>query len=96
MGTRWGSGEWSCIFAHNDVQGSITARLLVDDSSLCFLNCHLAAGQEHVRQRNKDLAAILDGGAVFGAGPSLPFINGGDGTQVLDHELVFVRALGTM
>jgi hypothetical protein len=41
-------------------QGAILARLVIDDSSICFINCHLAAGQKHVRQRNSDLIDILE------------------------------------
>ncbi|KAI7935822.1 hypothetical protein MJO28_016693 [Puccinia striiformis f. sp. tritici] len=41
-------------------KGAILARLVIDDSSICFINCHLAAGQKHVRQRNSDLIDILE------------------------------------
>ncbi|KAA1477496.1 DNase I-like protein [Dentipellis sp. KUC8613] len=75
-------------------KGGIVARMTVDDSSLCFINCHLAAGQHHVRQRNGDIAAILEEKAVFpenDAEESLAYVGGGDGSMVLDHELVFVN-----
>lgn len=43
------------------------ARMVLDDTSICFSNCHLAAGQSHVRQRNKDLVDILDSGDALPA-----------------------------
>ncbi|KAL5512223.1 hypothetical protein ACEPAG_3508 [Sanghuangporus baumii] len=76
-------------------KGGIVARFAVDDSSVCFINCHLAAGQNHVRARNSDIAAILDEKEVFP--PSLcdvdnvAYAGGGDGTMVLDHEFVFLN-----
>lgn len=75
------------------MQGGIVARFVIDDSSICFINCHLAAGQSHVRQRNADVAAILEDKELFPeSDPSqaIAYVNGGDGTMVLDHELVFV------
>lgn len=68
---------------------------MIDDSSLCFINCHLAAGQHHVRQRNADVAAFLEETNVFPADPTeegFGYIGGGDGSMVLDHEIVFVRS----
>lgn len=72
-------------------------RLVIDDSSLCFINCHLAAGQDHVRARNADLAAIFENKDAFRESKNLnmssndiAFVNGGDGTMILDHEIVFV------
>ncbi|KDQ53055.1 hypothetical protein JAAARDRAFT_39767 [Jaapia argillacea MUCL 33604] len=75
-------------------KGGIVARFVIDDSSICFINCHLAAGQHHVRQRNADVAAILEDKEVFPAVDStihepLAYVGGGDGSMVLDHEIVF-------
>jgi endonuclease/exonuclease/phosphatase family metal-dependent hydrolase len=75
-------------------KGGLVVRLLLDDSSLCFVNCHLAAGQSGSAQRNKDIGAILDtqfldeshNSDYVGKGI---FVNGGDGTRILDHELCF-------
>jgi hypothetical protein len=68
---------------------------VIDDSSICFINCHLAAGQHHVRQRNADVAAMLEEKSVFppsdAVEESLAYVGGGDGSMVLDHEIVFVR-----
>ena len=76
-------------------QGGIVARFIIDDSSLCFINCHLAAGQGHVRQRNADIAAMLEEKSLFPesdiAEEPIAYANGGDGSMVLDHEFVFVR-----
>lgn len=63
----------------------------MDDTSLCFINCHLAAGQNQTKDRNFDISSILDS-------TILPieedenvrldnYIGGGDGTMILDHEI---------
>lgn len=75
-------------------KGGIAVRLMVDDSSICFVNCHLAAGQNHVLNRNRDIETILqtpmldatDNTKYVGRGI---FVNGGDGTMILDHEFCF-------
>lgn len=68
------------------------ARFVVEDSSICLINCHLAAGQHAVRQRNADVAAILEAKAVFPVTEEpIAYVGGGDGTMVLDHEVTFVR-----
>lgn len=72
------------------------ARFVIDDTSLCFVNCHLAAGQKHIRQRNRNISAMLNSNSVFPATDILEesciFVNGGDGTMILDHEAVFVSS----
>ncbi|CEL59752.1 putative inositol polyphosphate 5-phosphatase C9G1,10c OS=Schizosaccharomyces pombe (strain 972 / ATCC 24843) GN=SPAC9G1.10c PE=1 SV=2 [Rhizoctonia solani AG-1 IB] len=76
-------------------KGAIIARFTLDDTSFCFLNCHLAAGQKHVRERNQDLAAMFEEKSVFPyASPNVSataYVGGGDGTMVLDHEVVFLN-----
>ncbi|EKM58956.1 uncharacterized protein PHACADRAFT_249089 [Phanerochaete carnosa HHB-10118-sp] len=77
-------------------KGGIICRFVVDDTSICFINCHLAAGQSHVRQRNADIAAFLEDRELFASEVSMleepvAFINGGDGSMVLDHEIVFLN-----
>lgn len=75
-------------------KGGIAVRLMMDDSSLCFVNCHLAAGQNHILNRNKDIETILETPILnksenekyIGKGI---FVNGGDGTMILDHEFCF-------
>ena len=73
------------------------ARFTVDDSSICMINCHLAAGQHHVRQRNADVAAMVEEKSVFpvvGAlDEAVAYVGGGDGSMVMDHEIVFVSLL---
>jgi endonuclease/exonuclease/phosphatase family metal-dependent hydrolase len=67
----------------------------LDDTSLCFLNCHLAAGQSQANARHNDISAILDS-AIFPAerDPSIridSYVGGGDGTMVLDNELCILN-----
>jgi hypothetical protein len=52
---------------------------------------HLAAGQSAKAARTADLAAIMEDKAVFSASDALPYIRGGDGTAISDHELVFLN-----
>lgn len=67
---------------------------MIEDSSICFVNCHLAAGQGAVRQRNADIAGMFEDKTAFPQ-TEYPFayVGGGDGTMVLDHEIVFVRSV---
>jgi endonuclease/exonuclease/phosphatase family metal-dependent hydrolase len=69
----------------------------MDDTSLCFLNCHLAAGHRRVRDRNADAAAIIEHERLFPEvetpNEALAFVGGGDGTMALDHEIVFVSCI---
>jgi hypothetical protein len=62
-----------------------------------MINCHLAAGQHHVRQRNADVAAMVEEKSVFpvvGAlDEAVAYVGGGDGSMVMDHEIVFVSLL---
>ena len=66
-------------------------RFSLDDSSLGFVNCHLAAGQNNTTHRNNDLATILKTAALP---PELNpsrridlYVGGGDGSMILDHEI---------
>ncbi|ORX99573.1 DNase I-like protein [Basidiobolus meristosporus CBS 931.73] len=71
-------------------KGAIAIRLLYEDSSLCFVNCHLAAGQSHVLQRNNDVATILQS-SMFEAvnEDKFVFVKGGNGTLITDHGYCF-------
>ncbi|KAJ3142927.1 hypothetical protein HDU90_002799 [Geranomyces variabilis] len=71
-------------------KGGIATRFVLDDSSFCFVNTHLAAHQNQISARNNDVATILKD-AHFPARPAYEgiFIGGGDGSMVLDHENVF-------
>lgn len=72
-------------------KGAIATRLVIDDTSFCFVNCHLAAHQNQVAARNHDVSTILRD-AFFAIPPSrigeLAFVNGGDGTLISDHSHV--------
>ncbi|KAJ3081872.1 hypothetical protein HDU99_004377, partial [Rhizoclosmatium hyalinum] len=72
-------------------KGGIATRFLLNDTSLCFLNCHLAAHQSHVSARNNDLTAIRDGTTFpyFDIDTDAVFTQGGDGTLSLDHNHIF-------
>jgi hypothetical protein len=65
--------------------------MVMDDTSLCFINVHLAAGQSQKAARNADLGAIMEDKAILPASDELPFINGGDGMAILDHEIVVLN-----
>jgi hypothetical protein len=73
-------------------KGAILSRFVIDDSSLCFINCHLAAGQSHRRQRDRDLVDILEEKASFGELSSSPgaYVPGANGELPFDHELIFL------
>ncbi|KAK4053795.1 hypothetical protein OIV83_001451 [Microbotryomycetes sp. JL201] len=71
-------------------KGAILTRFVVDDTSICFVNCHLAAGQSHRRERDQDLVDILEDRSSFvGLGSTSPgaYALGSDGSAVFDHEL---------
>ncbi|KAL2025085.1 hypothetical protein VTK56DRAFT_87 [Thermocarpiscus australiensis] len=76
-------------------KGAIVVRFLVDDTSLCFVNCHLAAGQTSANQRHNDIAAILEASLLPAErDPAVridSFVGGGDGTMILDHELCLLN-----
>lgn len=77
-------------------KGALLVRFLVDDSSLCFLNCHLAAGQRHTTERNRDIALIMEATALpterdpYRLATSYAGI-GGDGSMVLDHDVCILN-----
>ncbi|KAK1967621.1 endonuclease/Exonuclease/phosphatase [Colletotrichum sublineola] len=76
-------------------KGAIVVRFMVDDSSLCFINCHLAAGQSQANSRHNDVAAILEA-QILPPERDLnaridSFVGGGDGTMILDHELCLLN-----
>ena len=66
-------------------------RFVLDDTSLCFTNCHLAAGQSQTINRNNDIAAILETSSLpIEHDPVIrkgTFIGGGDGSMIMDHEI---------
>jgi WD40 repeat protein len=76
-------------------KGAIVVRFMIDDTSLCFINCHLAAGQSQANSRHNDIAAILDSSVLpVEPDPNVridSYIGGGDGSMILDHELCLLN-----
>ena len=73
-------------------KGGIATRLLLDDTSLCFVNCHLASGQSHVVQRNADMEGVINSAKFPSVSLEEPtiFNREADGSNVLDHETCFL------
>ncbi|KAI5293468.1 hypothetical protein KEM52_005515 [Ascosphaera acerosa] len=76
-------------------KGALVLRFLIEDTSICLVNCHLAAGQTHTGQRNNDIAGILETADLPAEGSSARrvdrFVGGGDGSQILDHEVCILN-----
>lgn len=66
--------------------------MTIKDSSICFINVHLAAGQKQTSARNADIKSILGERAVFplSSNPD-PWINGGGGDAINDNEMIFLN-----
>ncbi|WFC98391.1 hypothetical protein MYAM1_001118 [Malassezia yamatoensis] len=73
-------------------KGALVSRFIIHDSSFCFVNCHLAAGQRNVRQRNSDINIILQSNfpATIPRTLELAFVRGGDGSAIADHDVCFI------
>ena len=70
-------------------------RFILDDSSVCLVNCHLAAGQTQTVNRNNDITNILEA-TTFpvehrSSTTSNNFVGGGDGSMILDHEICILN-----
>ncbi|KAL9115458.1 MAG: hypothetical protein Q9227_000779 [Pyrenula ochraceoflavens] len=80
---------------HYGNKGALISRFMLDDSSLCFINCHLAAGQTQTSHRNNDIASILEADCLSPEPDpdvrSSVYVSGGDGTQILDHEICILN-----
>ncbi|KAE9968681.1 hypothetical protein BLS_000560 [Venturia inaequalis] len=76
-------------------KGALLIRFILDDSSVCFVNCHLAAGQRQTIHRNNDIAGIMESCVLKAnqdtAARSEYFVSGGDGSMVLDHEICILN-----
>ncbi|KAF3927256.1 Synaptojanin-1 [Dactylellina cionopaga] len=76
-------------------KGALVTRFFMDDSSVCFVNCHLAAGQSGTRSRNNDIADILEASNLtVETDPNIraySFVGGGDGSRILDHEICILN-----
>lgn len=76
-------------------KGAVAVRFRIDDTSICLVNCHLAAGQTQANARHSDIAAILeaplftterDPGVLVDT-----YVGGGDGSLIIDHELCILN-----
>ncbi|KAF7713996.1 Uncharacterized protein PECH_006146 [Penicillium ucsense] len=76
-------------------KGALILRFVLDDSSLCFVNCHLAAGQTQTAHRNNDIAAILEAETLPPESSLVTrtdhFSSGGDGSMIMDHEICILN-----
>lgn len=76
-------------------KGALVVRFFIDDSSLCFINCHLAAGQTQTTHRNNDAATIMEAEPLpRNRSPSdcaNYFVGGGNGSMILDHEICILN-----
>ncbi|KAK5161600.1 hypothetical protein LTR04_004093 [Oleoguttula sp. CCFEE 6159] len=76
-------------------KGALVMRFMLDDSSLCFVNCHLAAGQSQTINRNNDVTAILESDPLPVLADNLDysdmFVGGGDGSMIFDHEICILN-----
>ncbi|KAH8664150.1 Endonuclease/exonuclease/phosphatase [Xylariales sp. PMI_506] len=76
-------------------KGAIIVKFLLDDTSLCFINCHLAAGQSQANNRHYDIAAIMESTLLpVEPDPSIridSYMGGGDGRMVMDHEICILN-----
>ena len=67
-------------------------RFVIDDTSFCLVNSHLAAGTSAPARRERDLIEIFDSTPKFTRptpGTKKAYIGGGDGTQIADCEILF-------
>lgn len=73
-------------------KGGIATRFILDDTSLCFVNCHLASGQSHVVQRNADIEGVFNSARFppVKENSSNVFSRETDGSSILDHEACFL------
>jgi hypothetical protein len=76
-------------------KGALLVRFILDDSSVCFVNCHLAAGQRQTIHRNNDVAGIMESCVLKPTQDTTArseyFVSGGDGSMVLDHEICILN-----
>ena len=73
----------------NIIKGSIALRMLIDDSSICIINTHLAANQEQLIARNNDVVTIMNETKFPPHDKPCCYVNGGDGSHIMDYENVF-------
>lgn len=68
---------------------------MLNDTSLCFINCHLAAGQSQTKDRNTDITMILESTILPPERDAnikqASFVSGGDGSMIMDHEICILN-----
>lgn len=68
---------------------------MLDDTSLCFINCHLAAGQTQTKDRNYDVSEIFERALLPAEHDPHTrlnsYVGGGDGSMILDHEICILN-----
>jgi uncharacterized protein YjiK len=64
--------------------------MIVQDSSLCFVNVHLAAHQREVLARNNNLSTIFREANFPALDVPGAFLDASDGSNLSDHENIFV------
>ncbi|KAJ5223304.1 hypothetical protein N7468_007846 [Penicillium chermesinum] len=76
-------------------KGALIFRFVLDDSSMCFVNCHLAAGQTQTAHRNTDIAQILEAECLPHETNLVTridqYASGGDGSMIMDHEICILN-----
>lgn len=76
-------------------KGAVAVRFHIDDTSLCLVNCHLAAGQTQTSSRHNDVAGILEANLFPTERDSSSrldvYSGGGDGGMIIDHELCILN-----
>lgn len=89
--------DWidSAVMLINSMKGALIIRCVIDNSSVCLVNCHLAAGQSQTAHRNNDVAAILESTILPSernhSTSSDIYVGGGDGSMILDHEICILN-----
>ena len=76
-------------------KGALIIRIILDDSSMCLVNCHLAAGQTKTNDRNSDVTAILETALLPPERDPIKcsdiFTGGGDGSLITDNEICLLN-----
>ncbi|GAA50762.1 phosphatidylinositol-bisphosphatase [Clonorchis sinensis] len=70
-------------------KGGVGLRLTIFNTALCFVNCHLAAGEANLERRNQDFQEIKRK-MVFGRQSDAENPNRIDQLTIHDHDIVFV------
>lgn len=72
-------------------KGALITRFVLEDTSFCFLNNHLAAGEEELEHRRKDIINIMDSDLLKpgSLGTRRAYSARGDGSHVSDHSVQF-------